>query len=110
MVLGKLKTLGQIRIIIDLLIEGAPRLYVAIQCQAGQGCLFKGFHTEPGHRARQPETDGTDIRIGIIPGPVGTVAKHFCGAAELDVYLKTDYRFINHRGVPPYPNLPTGPR
>ncbi len=101
MVLGKLKSLWQIGIVVDFLIKGALRLNRAIEGKAGEGSLFKGLLTELRQCARQPEADGTGIPIRFVTGPVGAVTEQLGCGVELNVYFKTDDRFILHAAPPP---------
>ncbi len=41
--LGELITLGQIRVVVDLLVKGACRLKLRAKSQAAQSCLFKSL-------------------------------------------------------------------
>ncbi len=94
--LGKLKSLGQVGIVIHLLVEGAPLLNRAIEAERGQRGLLQGLLAEAGQGARQPQADGTGVPVGFIARAVGAIAEHLGGAVELEMDLQTDDRFVFH--------------
>ena len=47
---------------------------------------------EDGERARQPERDGIDVRVRLVPEAVGARREQLRRRVELDVHLETDHQ------------------
>lgn len=65
-----------------------------MQCDPSPHRQLNGFCVQNGQRARQPQTDRADLRVGSCPKMCVTAAKQFRFRLKLNVHLETNYGFV----------------
>jgi len=95
-VLRDLIALRKVRIEVVLPREDRPRVDAAAQRERGARGQIDRPPVQHRQRARQPEADGTDVRVRRRPEARGTPAEDFGLGEELRVDLEPDDGFVRH--------------